>query len=143
VDTGTHLRLTGEGESGLNGGPSGDLYVEIRVQEHPDYHREGIDLRKGLKISYLQALLGCELEVSTLREPIKHKGPRGTPPGHVFRVQGQGLPHLRTGRLGDLLLEVEVEIPTKLGKEEERLLRKIAETKDDPVADSSWLDFFK
>lgn len=133
VHTGTQLRLSNEGEGGYRGGPPGDLYVEIRVREHERFEREEDDLIGRLKISYLQALLGGEVEVLTLTSPKKLTIPRGTADGDVLKLEGEGLPHLRGRHKGDLRLEVEVEIPTKLLKEEEKLLREIADLKKESV----------
>lgn len=137
VDTGTHLRLTGEGEGGYRGGPHGDLYVEIRVKKEAGFERQGTTLMSNLKISYLQAILGAEVSFKGLDETIDVKVPRGSKEGTLIRVEGQGLPSLRGGRRGDLVLSVEVEIPKKLAKKEEKLLREIAALKSESVSDES------
>ena len=135
VGDGTQLRLTGEGEAGKMGGPPGDLYVEVRVRPHEEFVRKDIHLYGVKEISYLQALLGAELEVKTLRGDSKLTIPRGTNPGDVITLSGEGVPSLRTGRkIGDLHFEVRVEIPKKLSKAEEKLLREIAEEKKESVA---------
>lgn len=133
VSTGTQLRISGEGEGGSRGAEAGDLYVEIRVQPDERFEREGDNLHAPLEISYLQALLGSEIKVETLEGEESFKVPRGTQPGEVLAFGGQGLPHLRSGRRGDLLLHVEVELPKKLSKAEEKLLREIAELKGENV----------
>lgn len=134
VSTGTQLRLSGEGEGGARGGPAGDLYVEIRVRPHRDFEREGDFLYTKADVSYLQALLGGEVKLKTLTGEENLGIPKGTQPGDVLKLTGQGVPNLRSGRRGDLLVEVMIEIPKKLGKEEEKLLREIAESKGDTVA---------
>lgn len=136
VGDGTQLRLSGEGEPGKLGGPSGDLYVEVRVRPHPEFLRKETDLYALKEISYLQALLGAELEVRTLRGHTRLKIPPGTSPGEVLVIEGEGVPSLRTGRkVGNLLYEIKVQFPKKLSKKEEKLLREIAENKKEAVAD--------
>ncbi|MFO0998946.1 MAG: DnaJ C-terminal domain-containing protein [Planctomycetaceae bacterium] len=129
VDSGMQLCLRGEGEAGLNGGPRGDLYVDIEVKKHPLFQRDGQDLTYRLPVTIAQASLGAEIEIPTLkgRETLKIKP--GTQPGEVNRLRGMGMPDPRgaNGRVGDLLVEVQVEIPRKLSAEQEDLLRKLAE----------------
>jgi molecular chaperone DnaJ len=136
VGDGTQLRLTGEGEPGKLGGPAGDLYVEVRVRPHPEFVRKETELYTVKEISYLQALLGAEFEVKTLRGKAKLQIPRGTNPGDVLVLEGEGVPSLRSGRrVGNLLFEIKVEFPKKLTKKEEKLLREIAGDKKEWVAD--------
>lgn len=129
VDTGTRLRVGNEGEGGYNGGPAGDLYVEIRVKDHPHFEREGDDLHTSVDVSYLQLLLGAELPVETLAEEVVLDIPKGTPNGKILKISGQGLPSLRGHRRGDLYCALEVEFPEKISKEEEKLLRDLAKLK--------------
>ena len=129
VDTGTQLRMTGEGEAGVRGGPAGDLYVELRVKPNPKYEREDNQLYAQLEVTYLQALLGDEVEFETLRGPKKVAVPKGCQYAQQIKLSGEGLPSLRGSRVGDLTLVVKVTLPKKLGKEEEKLLRQIAELK--------------
>ncbi len=129
VDTGTRLRVTGEGEGGYKNGPSGDLYVEIRVREHDIFEREGENLYAKIQVSYLQALLGAEIEVPILDGKAKLEVPSCTQPDQVLSLKGQGLPSLRSGRRGDIQFEVLIEFPTKLKEEEHKLLSQIAEIK--------------
>lgn len=141
VDNGTQLRLTGEGEAGQFKGPPGDLYVEIRVKPDRRFQREDENLYAVLEINYLQALLGGEVEVETLRGPRKVEIPRGTQQQDEIRLKGQGLPTLRSSRVGDLIYRVFVTFPKKLSKEEDRLLREIAKHKGEDVGKgkaSSW-----
>ena len=131
VDTGTQLRLSGEGEAGHMGGPAGDLYVQISVRDDRWFERDGQNLHIEQPISYLQAILGCELEVDTLDEGTATiEIPPGSQSGDVLAVAGEGLPDLRSERRGDLLVHLKVELPKKLKKKEEELLRQIAEDKD-------------
>lgn len=134
VQNGTQLRLSGEGEGGYHGGPRGDLYVEMRVIPHDRFERENDDLVSTLPVSYLQAALGAELVFEGILGFHNVKVPAGCQPGQIIKVAGEGVPSLRSGRKGDLLLQVDVEIPKKLTKDEERLLREIAESKGETVA---------
>ena len=142
VGNGTQLRLSGEGEGGSKSGPAGDLYVEIRVRPDKRFEREDDHLVAEIQISYLQALLGGELEFETLTGIEKVQIPKGTQSGELIRLSAKGLPNLRTGRFGDLVLQVSVDFPRKLQKEEERLLREIAELKGESVAEPG-KGFFK
>lgn len=134
VDNGTQLRLTGEGEEGFKGGTPGDLYVEIRVREHDVFQRQEEHLIAPLEINYIQALLGAEMKFETLRGPETVKVPKGVQPGELIRLPRQGVPSLRGGRVGDLVLEVQVVFPKKLDKEEEKLLKQIADLKNSSVS---------
>lgn len=127
VDTGMQLCLRGEGEPGSHGGPRGDLYVEIRVEEHELFRRDGRHLICRVPVTYTQAALGAEVEVPVLEGRHTQTIPAGTQPGEVFRIRGAGMPDLH-GRLpGDLLIEVHVEVPKNLTPEQEQLLREFAE----------------
>lgn len=129
VDTGTQLRLSEEGEAGIRGGPPGDLYVELRVAEDERFERNGADLYTELEISYLQAILGGEATVETLRGEKKVTIPKGCQYGQQLKISGEGLPSLRGSRVGDLTCVVRVLIPKKLSKDEEKLLKEIANQK--------------
>ncbi len=126
VDTGTQLRVSNEGEGGYRGGPNGDLYVELQVRNHERFEREGSHLYSEMQISYLQAALGTEIEFENIDGKELVKVPPGTQPGARLRVQGRGIPILRSKGRGDLILAVDVTIPSKLSKDEEKLLRQIA-----------------
>lgn len=134
VDTGTQLRLTGEGEAGRRGGPAGDLYVEIQVKAHASFTRREQHLYAPLKIGYLQALLGAEIEVETLVGKEVIEVPRGIQHGEWLKIAGQGVPSLRGGRPGDLMFEVQLQMPKKLSKDEELKLREIATLKGEAVS---------
>lgn len=135
VATGTRLRISGEGEGGYMGGPSGDLYVEIRVRDDARYERQGDDLYGSLEISYVQALLGAEVEVDTMDGRKKITVPPGTSQGQILKMKGLGIPHIRGGNRGDLCWGIKILIPKKLSKDEEKLLREIAKTRDEAVLD--------
>lgn len=134
VDTGTQLRLTNEGEGGHRGGPRGDLYVELRVRDHDHFERHGLDLLSRVEISYVKALLGAEIEVETFDGKEKVSVPPGTGTGERLRIEKKGVPSLRGGGRGSLYLEVNVEMPKKLSKDEEKLLRDIAELRGEEVS---------
>lgn len=137
VDTGTRLRVAGEGEGGYNGGPTGDLYVEVQVAEHDYFERRDEDLVAPLHVSYLQLLLGAEIEVETLEGKKKIEIPRGIKPGEAVKLAGQGLPSLRGRRRGDIHFQILVEFPDKLSKEEEKHLREVAKSQGVSVLESS------
>ncbi len=127
VDAGARLRLAGEGEEGLRGGPPGDLYIAIQMEPHPFFQREGEHLLCQVPISFPQAALGDELEVLTLNGRAKLSIPRGTQTGDTLRIKGGGFPVLgRKGR-GDQLVQVVVKTPTELTPREEELFRELAE----------------
>ncbi len=130
VESGMRLRLAGEGEAGLRGGPRGDLYVLIQVKPHPFFERHGADLLCEMPVGMVQAALGCELKVPMLAaETVTMKIPPGTQPGQVFRLRGRGLPHLRGGK-GDLMLRMAVKIPARLTPAQKRLLEQFGRDGD-------------
>jgi molecular chaperone DnaJ len=128
VDTGTRLRVTGEGEPGPNGGPPGDLYVVLEVKEHSFFERRGADLYCTIPISIAQATLGTELQVPGLGGEEKLKIPEGTQSGAVFRLRGKGLPDPRGGGKGDLYYHLRVLTPTKLTREQRKLMEQLSGT---------------
>lgn len=129
VDTGMRLKMAGYGDSGVGGGPAGDLYIFIQVEQHEVFEREGNDVVLNLPISFAEAALGCKKTV-----PSPHKRscriviPDGTQSGKVFRVRGEGFPNVHGRGKGDLLVRVFVETPTKLSSEQQDLLKKFAES---------------
>lgn len=129
VDNGTQLRLSGEGESGIRGGQAGDLYVELRVKPDRRFERNGEDVYAELEVDYLQAILGGDLEVETLRGKKSAQIPKGSQYGQKVKMAGEGLPSLRGSRVGDLIYLLKVTMPKKVGKEEEKLLKQILETR--------------
>ena len=137
IHEGQAVRVRGEGEPGGPGTPHGDLHCYVRVRPHPFLVRRDNDLVCQVPISFTQAALGAEVEIPALRGTVKLTVPRGTQNGQVLRLAGQGLPDLRTGRQGDELVQVLVEIPKKLSSEQEKLLRDFAETEDRSVLPES------
>jgi molecular chaperone DnaJ len=128
VDTGTRLRVAGEGEHGPNGGPTGDLYVVLEVKEHPFFERRGADLYCTIPLSVAQAALGTELQVPGLNGDEKLKIPEGTQSGAVFRIKGKGLADPRGGGKGDLYYHLRVLTPTKLTRDQRKLLEQLGTT---------------
>jgi molecular chaperone DnaJ len=128
VDTGTRLRVQGEGEPGPNGGPAGDLYVVLEVKEHKFFERRGADLYCTVPLSIAQATLGTELQVPGLNGEETLKIPEGTQGGAVFRLKGKGLPDPHGGGRGDLYFHVRVLTPTKLTREERNLMEQLHAT---------------
>lgn len=137
VDTGSQLRMSGEGEPGELGGPPGDLYVVIRVKPHKLFVRQGDDLIYQAPISFVQATLGDEIDVPTLEEKVKLKIPEGTQPGTRFRLRSKGIPHLRGYGRGDLIVQVEVVIPKKLNDKQKELLVKFAKISGEDIKPTS------
>jgi molecular chaperone DnaJ len=133
IDDGQRLRLTGRGPAAPRGGVAGDLYVSIRVRPHPTLERQGYDLVHRRKIAMTQAALGTVLEVETLDEPEAVAVPAGTQPGHVFRLKGRGVPVLQGRGRGDLLVQVDIDVPKRLSDEENDLLRRLAELRGEDV----------
>ena len=131
VDTGTNVRLRGEGCVGSNGGPNGDLLVEIYIKRHPIFQRERTTVYCEVPITFTQAALGAEIQVPTLDGKISYEIPEGTQTGKSFTIRGKGIPVLNNAsRRGDQIFTVVVETPTKLTKEQKELLRQLDETLD-------------
>lgn len=128
VDNGTQIRLSGEGQPGSNGGPRGNLYIEVKVKPHKYFRRRGDDVMLDLNINVAQAVLGAEVKVPTLEGDEKLSIPSGTQPGKVFKLRHKGIPHLRTGGKGDQLVIVNVEIPERLTSEQRKLVEQLAKT---------------
>ncbi|HLZ11787.1 MAG TPA: molecular chaperone DnaJ [Candidatus Acidoferrum sp.] len=128
VDSGTRLRVPGEGEVGANGGAPGDLYVVLEVREHPFFERRNADLYCTIPLSVAQAALGTELQVPGLNGEEKLKIGEGTQSGAVFRIKGKGLPDPRGGGRGDLYYHVQVMTPTKLTREQRKLMEQLGAT---------------
>jgi len=137
VDTGSRLRLRGEGEAGGRGGPPGDLYVVIHVTPHESFERNGDDIFCKIPISFTTASLGGKIEVPTLdgSETIQIK--RGTQSGEVFRLKGKGFPRLQGYGRGDEIIQVTVSVPKKLTKRQEELLREFAAIEGDNISSSN------
>ena len=128
VDTGDRIRLSGEGEAGPDGGPAGDLFVQMSVKQHPIFERDGKHLYCEVPITFVDAALGGELEVPTLDGRVKLKIPAETQTGKLFRLRGKGVKPVRGGSVGDLLCRATVETPVKLNKKQKELLREFQES---------------
>jgi len=151
VDNGDRIRLAGEGEAGPNGGPAGDLYVQVAVKEHSLFERDGKHLYCEVPIAFTAAVLGGDIEVPTLDGRVKLKIPAETQTGKLFRVRGKGVAPVRGGATGDLLCRVEVETPVKLNDKQKSILKDFQKSleaggKRHSPRESSWFqgvkDFF-
>ncbi|HZW20519.1 molecular chaperone DnaJ [Noviherbaspirillum sp.] len=124
IDDGMRIRSSGNGEPGMNGGPPGDLYVEIRIKPHPVFQRDGDDLHCEIPVSFAKAALGGEVEVPTLNGKASFTLPEGTQSGKTFRLRGKGIKGVRSGYAGDLFCHVVVETPVKLTDRQKELLQE-------------------
>ena len=140
VETGSRLRVTGEGEGGVQGGPAGDLYVVIHVAEHEMFERQGANLYSAVPVTFAQAALGAEIKVKTLDGEEELKIPAGTQTGSVFRVKSHGMPALGGRGKGDLFVAVTLITPKTLTKEQRKLLEQLAEIEDVDFQDASFMD---
>lgn len=146
VDTGDRIRLSGEGEAGRNGGPAGDLYVEVHVKRHNIFERDDANLHCEVPISFAEAALGGELEVPTLDGRVKLKIPAETQTGKLFRLRGKGVKPVRGHSVGDLLCRVVVETPVHLTSKQKELLREFQEStegKKHSPKSKGWFDGVK
>ena len=148
IDNGMRIRSTGNGEPGTNGGPSGDLYVEIHIKPHQVFQREGDDLHCEMPISFSKAALGGEIEVPTLTGKVSFTVPEGTQTGKTFRLKGKGIKGVRSGYAGDLFCHVNVETPVKLTEKQKDLLREFERSTSEGGAKHSpqskgWMDKVK
>ena len=145
IDDGMRLRHSGHGEPGVNGGPPGDLYVEIHIKAHPVFQREGDDLHCEMPVSFTTAALGGEIEIPTLEGMARIKVPQETQSGRVFRLRGKGIRNVRSHAQGDLMCHVLVETPVNLTDRQKELLREFDDIscsnaqRHNPKA-QSWLD---
>ncbi|MEM6855525.1 MAG: DnaJ C-terminal domain-containing protein, partial [Planctomycetota bacterium] len=133
IQDGQAIRVAGEGEPGSGGGPQGDLHVVIRVAEHALFTREEDHLIMKMPVSFTQAALGAKVSVPTLDGETQLTIKPGTQHGELFRVRGEGMPDLRSGRRGDLIVALLLEVPTKLTAKQEELLREYAESENHDV----------
>ncbi|MBR5589473.1 MAG: molecular chaperone DnaJ [Phascolarctobacterium sp.] len=149
VDNGSRLRVSGEGEAGAKGGPSGDLYVYLYVKPHKFFERDGTTVLCEVPINIVQATLGADIKVPTLDGQVTMKVPEGTQPGKILRLKGKGIPSLRGGGRGDQLVRIKVVVPTKLSDKQKDALRKFADISKDNInpEEKSFMDkvkdFFK
>ena len=127
IDDGQRIRLSGKGEPGTNGGPNGNLYITVKVQNDPIFSRQGFDLYSAISISYAQAVLGDTLTIQTIDGPVEYTVPAGTQSGTRFRLRGKGVPYLKNeSQRGDLYMTVNVDIPKKLTEEQKQKLKEFA-----------------
>ncbi len=141
VDSGSRMRLSGEGEPGSLGGPPGDLYIVITVKDHPIFLREGDDIICDVPINFVTAALGGDIEVPTLKEKVALKIPSGTQTGKVFKLKGKGIPNVKGYGTGDLLVRVFVETPASLTSRQKELLREFEKLSGDsahPISGNFW-----
>ena len=131
VDDGQQLRVTGQGEPGINGGPAGDLYIVFRVKSHDRFERDGDDIYYELTLTFPQAALGDEIEVPTVQGKVKLKIPAGTQSGANFRLKGKGVKNVHGYGIGDQHVIVKVITPKKLTEKQKQLLREFAEISGD------------
>jgi molecular chaperone DnaJ len=142
VDNGTRLRVAGEGDAGKRGGPSGDLYVYLFVNPDDTFRRDGIDILSEVEISYLQAILGCRIDVETVEGSEELQIPAGTQPGTVLTLENRGVPRLGNPvSRGDHQITVNINIPTRVSSEEQELLEKLAKLRGDRVGKGSGKGF--
>ena len=140
VETGSRLRIAGEGESGTQGGVAGDLYVVIHVKEHEAFERQGSNLYSAVPVTFAQAALGAEITVKTLEGQQQVKIPAGTQTGTVFRLKGHGVPVLGGRGRGDMFVSVTVVTPTTLTREQRRLLEQLAQVETSDLEDKGLMD---
>src|SRR5436305_1018692 len=144
VDSGSQIRLTGEGEVGPRGGAAGDLYIVIQVKPHPVLKRNGTDIVYELPLSVAQAALGDTVEIPTVDGPERIEIPPGTQYGKLLRIHGRGIPHLRSGRRGDQIVYVRIVIPTNLTEEQKQALRQLGGVNGKPQhIEKGFFDRFK
>ena len=145
VDNGTQIRLSGEGQPGVNGGPHGNLYIEIRVKEHQFFRRKNDDILLDLNINIAQAVLGAEIEVPTIDGNAKLAIPSGTQPGKIFRLKNKGVANVRGGGRGDQMVIINVEVPTRITAEQRELFETLAKTLGTEVRpqEKSFFDILK
>ena len=142
VDSGARMRVSGEGESGRKGGPAGDLYVFIQVEPHEYFQREGNIIFLKYPLSMSQASIGCEVDIPTINGEKKLTIPEGTQPGRRFVLKSEGIPSLRGGQVGDMVVEVDVQTPIKLTSRQHELLQEFDQIEKEK-ADKDDSGFFK
>ncbi|MCY6371827.1 molecular chaperone DnaJ [Clostridium ganghwense] len=141
VDTGNVLPLRGQGEPGKNGGPSGDLYINIRVSPHKLFNRKGFDIYIEHHISFAKATLGTELKVATVDGDVKYKVPAGTQPGTIFRLKGKGVPRVNSHGRGDEYVKIIVDVPKTLNQKQNEALLAFMEASGEKMEDSQKKSF--
>jgi molecular chaperone DnaJ len=140
VETGSRLRVTGEGEAGANGGPSGDLFIVLHVAAHENFERQGANLYSAVPLTFAQAALGADVNAKTLDGEEELKIPAGTQTGTIFRIKGHGMPNLGGRGKGDLFVAATLVTPKTLTKDQRKLLEQLAEIEDADFSDESLID---
>jgi len=145
VDHGNQIRLAGEGQPGMNGGPNGNLYVAIRVKTHQYFRRKNSDIVLDLDINIAQATLGAEVDIPTVDGTAKLRIPTGTQPGKILRMRNKGVPHLRDNGRGDQLVVINVEVPIHLSTEQRQLFEQLAKSLGSEVRpqERSFFEWFR
>ena len=142
IDDGQAISLRGQGNAGKNGGPAGDLIVAVHVKPHPQFHRDGTTVLYEQPVTFYQAVMGAELEITTIDGKVKYNLPAGTQTGTTFRLRGKGIPELRGRGRGDQYVTVRVQVPTSLNGEQKEALRAFAEAMGEDVPEESGLKGF-
>ena len=140
INNGQQIRVTGKGERGINGGPNGDLFVEVNVKPHQYFKREGNDIHLTIPIDFYDAILGTSVDVPTVYGEASLSIPSGTQPGQIFRMRGQGVKDLRSGKPGDQYVHLDIKMPTSLSRQQKELLNQY---RDSNKKDDSLLAKFK
>lgn len=135
IEDGTQIRLSREGEAGVNGGHAGDLYVLVNVEDHEIFRRDGNELHYTLPVTMFQATLGAKLQVATLEGDVSLEIPSGTQPGQTFTIKGKGVPHLRSNKRGNQIVTVQVLIPEALSDEERNVFKELARMREEQTSD--------
>lgn len=145
VDSGTQIRLAGEGQPGINGGPNGNLFIPLKVKAHKYFHRREYDVLLDLNVNIAQATLGAEVEIPTVDGPTMLKIPDGTQPGKILRLRGKGIPKLRGNGRGDQLVVINVEVPINVDNDQRQLFEQLAESLGSEVQpqERGFLDWLK
>ncbi|MGB6422548.1 MAG: molecular chaperone DnaJ [Anaerolineales bacterium] len=145
VDSGTQIRLAGEGQPGVYGGPNGNLFIAIKVKAHKYFHRREYDVLLDLNVNIAQATLGAEVEIPTVDGPTMLKIPNGTQPGKILRLRGKGIPKLRGNGRGDQLVVINVEVPINVDNDQRQLFEQLAESLGSEVRpqERGFLDWLK
>ena len=140
INNGQQIRVQGMGERGVNGGPNGDLFVEVNVKPHPYFKRDGNDIHLVVPLDFIDAILGTSVDVPTVYGDATLNIPSGTQPGQIFRMRGQGVKDLRSGKPGDQYVHLDIKIPTSLTKKQKELLNQY---RDESSKDDSLINKFK
>lgn len=143
VDNGNQLRVSGKGEAGTNGGPNGDIYIDIKVKAHEYFYRDGDDIYMDLPITITDAILGCKKEVHTMYGTVILSIPAGTQSEDKHRIKGKGIENIQSGRKGDMFVIIKVIIPTRLDRKQKELIKELSETKLENEKFNKYNDFIK